>query len=514
MKQRLFWFFVVLLGMIMMTSGMTSVWAQDGWDRVSKSKTLAFGSDEEGGAPFLFRNEQNDLVGFEWDLIQAIGRELGDVKPEFHQAQWDTLLSVLQRGDVDIVMNGYEKTSDRDARYLSTRPYYVYQVQLMARKDSAVRSWADLEFERPGGTRWKVGVLTGSGAARYARANSDPKLVQVIDFDATTTALMATANGQLDATLQDLAPSQFYLRRDEFRELALAGPATGAGYYSIYVRRTDQTLKQELDKAIGKLIDSGDIKKIFEKHQIWNEAQEVLKAWSRDGQVIKTEKKLGFDWNKLFNFGPSLLWAALMTIFLASVSMPLAIVVGLLIALGRFYGPKPLGWILRAYVEVVRGTPLMLQLFVLFYLLPELNIYLPAIVAGILGLAINYSAYEAEIYRASLSSVPVGQMEAALSLGMSKRQAIRRIILPQTLRMALPPVTNDFIAMFKDTSVCSAITLVELTKQYSILYNTHGGVVEFGIAAGLLYMAMSLPLAQLSNRLEARMGGKKTGKVA
>jgi len=143
----------------------------------------------------------------------------------------------------------------------------------------------------------------------------------------------------------------------------------------------------------------------------------------------------------------------------------------------------------------------MLQLFVLFYLLK-----LPPWVAGIAGLAINYSAYEAEIYRAGLQSIPRGQMEAALALGMSRGLALRRIIIPQAVRIVIPPVTNDFIALFKDTSVCSVITLVELTKQYSILANSTGGAIEFAIATSVIYMLMSVPLSWFSRWSERRLG--------
>ena len=142
----------------------------------------------------------------------------------------------------------------------------------------------------------------------------------------------------------------------------------------------------------------------------------------------------------------------------------------------------------------------MLQLFVLFYLLKW-----PAMAAGIGGLAINYSAYEAEIYRAGLQAIPAGQMEAALALGMSRGMALRRIIVPQALRIVIPPVTNDFIALFKDTSVCSVITLIELSKQYQILANATGGVLEFAIAASVLYLAMSLPLSWFARWSERRL---------
>jgi polar amino acid transport system substrate-binding protein len=148
---------------------------------------------------------------------------------------------------------------------------------------------------------------------------------------------------------------------------------------------------------------------------------------------------------------------------------------------------------------------------VLFYLLK-----LPPWVAGISGLAINYSAYEAEIYRAGLQAIPAGQMEAALALGMSRWMALRRVIVPQAVRIVIPPVTNDFIALFKDTSVCSVITLVELTKQYSILANSTGGAIEFALAAATIYMLMSVPLSWFSRWSERRLAGEgaKGGAVA
>jgi polar amino acid transport system substrate-binding protein len=124
--------------------------------------------------------------------------------------------------------------------------------------------------------------------------------------------------------------------------------------------------------------------------------------------------------------------------------------------------------------------------------------------AAILGLAINYSAYEAEIYRAGLLAIPIGQMEAALALGMSRGQALRRIVVPQAVRLVVPPVTNDFIALFKDTSVCSAITVVELTKLYSIQSNSTGAYIELAVVTGLLYFAMSYPLSLVARRLERR----------
>jgi polar amino acid transport system substrate-binding protein len=186
-------------------------------------------------------------------------------------------------------------------------------------------------------------------------------------------------------------------------------------------------------------------------------------------------------------------------------------VLGLLIALGRLYSPALIRAPLTLYVELVRGTPLLLQLYFLhFGIIPNLG--LPdsiraetAIISSIAALALNYAAYESEIYRAGLLAIPVGQMEAALALGLSRRQALWHVIIPQAMRLVVPPVTNDFINLFKDTSICSVIAVAELSKQYNIIVNrSPQAFAELGFTAAALYMLMSFPLSILSRYLERK----------
>jgi len=139
----------------------------------------------------------------------------------------------------------------------------------------------------------------------------------------------------------------------------------------------------------------------------------------------------------------------------------------------------------------------------------EIGLKIHAFWAAIIGLAINYSAYEAEIYRAGLQAIPKGQMEAALALGMTRWLALRRVIIPQATRIVIPPVTNDFIALFKDTAVCSVITVVELSKEYYIHARSTGAVVELGIMTALLYLAMSYPLSVFTSYMERRLRREK-----
>ncbi|MDP2158561.1 MAG: amino acid ABC transporter permease, partial [Nitrospirota bacterium] len=198
-----------------------------------------------------------------------------------------------------------------------------------------------------------------------------------------------------------------------------------------------------------------------------------------------------------------------LTIFLSVTSMALAITLGLFITVVRLYGKAPFSNLATAYIEVYRGTPLLIQLYILYYGLPNIGISLSPYAAAFLGLGMNYAAYEAELYRAGISAIPKGQMEAALSLGMTQGMALKRVILPQAFRIALPGVTNDFIALFKDSSLVSIIAMVELTKTYTILAASTLRFFELGLIVALLYFAMSYPLSLFARSLEEKLKGKR-----
>ena len=200
---------------------------------------------------------------------------------------------------------------------------------------------------------------------------------------------------------------------------------------------------------------------------------------------------------------PSLLAAAGLTLVLSCLSMALAVCLGAAIAIGRVYGNRVSRALLTAYVEVMRGTPILLQLFVIYYGLASV-VRLPAFVAALIGLGLNYAAYESEIYRGALEAVARGQLEAARVLGFTEWQTLRLIRAPQAFRFALAPMTNDFVAMLKDSSLVSVLTVMELTKQTQIFATNLGSWVVPGVLCAALYLAMSLPLAHLARRLEAR----------
>jgi polar amino acid transport system substrate-binding protein len=193
------------------------------------------------------------------------------------------------------------------------------------------------------------------------------------------------------------------------------------------------------------------------------------------------------------------------TLAISTGAMALAVVLGLALALARLTLRRA-GVAAAVYIELFRGTPVLLQLYLIYYGLAGV-LRLSPWTAAIVGLGLNYAAYEAEIYRAGLGAVPPGQMEAALSLGMSRRLALRRVVVPQALRVALPGMTNDFIALLKDSSLVSVITVVELTKRMTIAAVDMQGWLVPGLLCAALYFAMSYPLARLARRLERHLDG-------
>ncbi len=249
---------------------------------------------------------------------------------------------------------------------------------------------------------------------------------------------------------------------------------------------------------------SGRLEAILRKWNVWNDDQPKLYARLMAGPAEGEHSAPAAAPALLdvtLRYLPSFFLAAWKTIELSCLSMLLAIVAGAAIAVGRVYGGRALGAVLTLYVEVMRGTPILLQLFVIYYGLASV-VRLPAFLAALLGLGLNYAAYESEIYRGALEAIPRGQLEAAEVLGLSRWQTLQLIRAPLALRLALAPMTNDFVAMLKDSSLVSVLTVVELTKQTQIFATNLGSWVLPGILCSALYLAMSLPLAHVARRLE------------
>src|ERR1700676_720808 len=205
----------------------------DALDEVLQRKVIRWGADQEGGGPYIYPSPEDPrrVVGFEVDLMALLARRLG-VKSDFQQCEWSSLPSLLQKGDIDAIVNGYELTREHLATKIATIPYYVYELQLIARRaDRTINSWDDLS--KRSSPRKKVGVLNGSAADAYVKSRLGEN-VQVRTYEGSTDAMRDVQNGNIDATVQDLPPALFY--RNRFSTLHFVGPPVGKGFYVIYLR--------------------------------------------------------------------------------------------------------------------------------------------------------------------------------------------------------------------------------------------------------------------------------------
>ncbi|MCK0554002.1 cystine ABC transporter permease [Pantoea ananatis] len=202
---------------------------------------------------------------------------------------------------------------------------------------------------------------------------------------------------------------------------------------------------------------------------------------------------------------PFLLKGALFTLQLSIGGMFFGLILGFLLALMRLSRFWPVNWLARIYVSIFRGTPLIAQLFMIYYGLPQFGIELDPIPSAMIGLSLNMAAYASESLRGAIAAIERGQWEAAASIGMTPWQTLRRVVLPQAARTALPPLGNSFISLVKDTSLAATIQVPELFRQAQLITSRTLEVFTMYLAASLIYWVMATVLSALQNRLEAHV---------
>jgi polar amino acid transport system substrate-binding protein len=359
------------------------------------------------------------------------------------------------------------------------------------------------------GTR--VGTLSG---ALSERVLNEHKNIQTHLYPHEHLAHEDLLNGRIDALLFDAPIVSYYSTPNP--KFKVIGKPISKMQYGIVLSKKNPELLSEINQALKKLIESGKLRNILERWNLWNSSSMPqltgdLSA-SRTRPVMYEDylsslgiKRTWSDQIKLYqSFIPGLLKGAWMTLVISVLSMIVAMSFGLLIAVNRLYSPRPLSTLSTLYIELIRGTPLLLQLFFIFYGLPHLGIKLSPLVAAVLALGFNYAANEAENYRAGIEGVAKTQKEAAWSLGLNTFQSLRHVIIPQGIRLVIPPVTTDFISLIKDSSLVSMITLVELTKAYGQLSSTYYDFIGPALMAAALYLLMGLPFVRLARYLEQR----------
>ncbi len=452
---------------------------------IQKRGEITWGADIQGGEPYLWEDpsDPSKIVGFEVDIMDALARRLG-VRQRFIQYNWSNLVPSLERGDFDIAMNGLEATAERADRILLSRPYFIYAETLAVRRGATYRSLADLEGKR-------VATLNQTYAHDLLRDAS----VEIVLYEGNEEPYIDLETGRVDAVLLDNVIADRYGCN---RPTVTCLPDDIArGTYVIGIRKNDPELKAAIDEALEAMAADGELERILTKARLWDHRQTEAPP---PMPAVSVNRPRHFDGNQVRLF----LSAAVVTLALSFGAFLLAVPIGLLLAVARVYGGPIVSGAARVYIELFRGTPVLLQLYVIYYGFAPYYAFGP-VEAAILGLGLNYGAYEAEVYRGALLAIPRGQTEAARALGMTPTQSLQHVLVPQALRIALPPMTNDFVALLKDSSLVSVITVIELTKRMTIAGAELRGWLVPGLACAALYLALSFPLSELARRLERRL---------
>jgi polar amino acid transport system substrate-binding protein len=470
----------------------------------SEPPPLRWGGDAEGGAPFVEADpaDPSHVRGFDVEIAEALAKGLGRT-PRFVQVAFQSIDQSVERGDFDIGLSGMEDTPARRAALSVTTPYFEFREVLAVRASEAGRFRTLADFRER-----KVGTLSGTIAYEILLEARAEQGILPVSYDDDVHPYEDLARGRLDAVLLDHVLAARSLKR--IPSLAILPQTVASGRYVGVLAKRNAALRDAIDGRLKEMMRDGTLQKIFEKWNVWDEEQaafQVKMLAARGAAKISfpssPSKKSSSSLSLVLSYLPSLFRAALVTIVLSCVAMALAVTLGIGIASGRIYGGSLSRVALTGYVELVRGTPVLLQLFVLYYGLSSV-VRLPAFVAALLGLGLNYAAYESEIYRGALEAVPRGQLEAARTLGLTEGQVLRLVRGPQAFRLALAPMTNDFVALLKDSSLVSVVTVVELTKQTAIFATNIGSWALPGALCAALYLAMSLPLSRLARHLEER----------
>jgi His/Glu/Gln/Arg/opine family amino acid ABC transporter permease subunit len=455
------------------------LFAQSALERVRGSGRLRVGIDATY-PPFGIA-EGGVFSGFDVDIARAVARELR-VEAELVNASFDGAFPALQNGSFDVVISAVTITPERRATMLFSDPYIGAGQQVVVRGDSAITG--------PDGLAGRTVGVQINTTAQFAMEKRPG--VTLAKYNTIDLALLDLQHGRIGAVASD-GPVLRYMLRRSFPDLKTAGAEYTDEQFGIVLAQTSDDLRRAINAALWRLQDSGEYTKIYTK---W------FGETAEHGAAASAPR--AFDTSIIARTWSFFVRGVWMTAVMAVSSLVLGLPLGLCLALARVQSNRVFATPAAVYVEVMRGTPLLVQILFIYFVLPSVGINLPAYTSGILALTLNAAAYISEVIRAGILSIDAGQMEAARALGMSYWQAMRRIILPQTFRRVVPPLTNEGIALLKDSSLVSVIGLTELARTGQELASRYAAPLTIWPLVALLYLALTFPLTRVAEYLERR----------
>ena len=442
--------------------------------------------------PFSFHDPRTqELGGYDIEVIKAIAGKAG-WKLEFVETQWDSIFPALDANRIDVIANQVSVNDERKAKYgLSATYTYSHGVVVRRTGDESVKTLADL--------KGRTTAQTASSNWAQVAKDAGAKVEYVQDFGP---GVELVVQGRVDAIVNDNIAVLDYLASTGSTDVEIAGNAGEEGAEQVLAfRKDDSALTEQANRAITALKADGTLADISRKY--FKVDVSVPDGGSADlsegrGHRGTWEVLRGTAW-------PMFVGLVKVTIPLTALSFAIGLVLALFVALARISSSRVLSGLARAFISVIRGTPLLLQLFIVFYGLPQVGLKFPPFTAAVIAFSLNVAGYAAEVVRAAILAVPKGQFEAAATIGLDYSLTLRRIVLPQAARTAVPPLSNTLLSLLKDTSLGSVVLLTELFRESQLAAAESNEFLALYAFAGLYYWVICVGLSAAQKRLETRL---------
>ncbi|WP_314578178.1 ABC transporter substrate-binding protein/permease [uncultured Streptococcus sp.] len=457
--------------------------------KASPTKDKYIIASDSSFAPFVFQNDSNQYTGIDMELIKAIAKDQG-FTVEVTNPGFDAAINSVQTGQADGIIAGMSVTDARKKTFDYSDPYYTANSILAVKDSSNIKSYEELKGKT-------VGVKTGTASQTFLEENKSKYGYSIKTFSDAASMYDSLNTGSVAAVMDDEPVVKYAIKQGKKLKTPIEGTPSGQVAFAVK-KGSNPELIEMFNNGLANLKESGKYQEILDKYLASEEKESTV-----DESTI---------WGLLQNNYQELLKGLGVTIALALISFAIAMVIGIIFGMFSVSPYKPLRWIAEIFVDVIRGIPLMIVAAFIFWGIPNLiesmtgqQSPINAFVAGTIALSLNAGAYIAEIVRGGIQAVPVGQMEASRSLGISYSKTMRKIILPQATKIMLPNFVNQFVIALKDTTIVSAIGLAELFKTgKDIIARNYQSFRMYAILA-VLYLIIITLLTRLAKRLEKRI---------
>ena len=449
-------------------------------------------SSDSSFAPFVFQNDQSKYTGIDMELIKAIAKDQGFTL-EISNPGFDAAVSDVQNGNADGMIAGMTVTDARKATFDFSDPYYTTNSILAVQESSNISSYEDLKGKT-------VGVKNGTASQTFLEENKSKYGYKIKTFSDGASMYDSLNSGSVAAIMDDEPVIKYAIKQGRKFKTPIEGTPSGQIAFAVQ-KDSNPELIEMFNNGLANLKESGEYQKILDKY-LSSDSDETTESTSVDETTI---------WGLLQNNYKQLLSGLGVTIALALLSFAIAMVIGIIFGMFSVSPYKWLRWTAEIFVDVIRGIPLMILAAFIFWGIPNLIESMTGhqspindFLAGTIALSLNAAAYIAEIVRGGIQAVPAGQMEASRSLGISYSKTMRKIILPQATKLMLPNFVNQFVIALKDTTIVSAIGLVELFQTGKIIIARNYQSFKMYAILTVFYLVIITLLTRFAKQLEKR----------